>query len=265
MATSSMIETRAKAVVDGHIINDGTTIGCGPGSELLLGTFGANEPVAVAIRFLQREPTSAEKDHLDLTPSAEEAKLEKVPEIPAVVVSTNNPQPVNRKPQKTKSVDAVNALNPAGPWKNGDVVSNMVAPKVAGIGFEISAEIDPTGLSGAIITQGGAKQGYALYLKEGKLTFSVRENGKTTTIAANDPLGKGHFTVLARIQKDGTLALLVDGRHVAAGKAAGPIPEEPKTAVTVGSANRVAIGDYTPPYTFSGKINNVTVKAAVEK
>ena len=79
-----------------------------------------------------------------------------------------------------------------------------------------------------IVTQGGAARGYAVYLTAGKLAFAVRENGELTEIVAKDPLGNSRFLVQATLRQDGDLALLVDGKKVAEGKAAGLIRQQPK-------------------------------------
>ena len=94
--------------------------------------------------------------------------------------------------------------------------------------MEIFGGYRAAGSAGVIVTQGGAAHGYAIYLNKGKLAFAVRESGVLTTIVAKDPLGDGHFLVQATLHEDGALALLVDGRQVAEGKAAGLIQQRPR-------------------------------------
>ena len=83
-----------------------------------------------------------------------------------------------------------------------------------------------------------------------------------TTIVAKEPLGNGHFLVQATLHEDGALALLVDGKQVAAGKAPGLIPQQPRAGFSVGTAGRGAVGDYDTPNPFQGKVTNVRVKTA---
>ncbi len=135
------------------------------------------------------------------------------------------------------------------------------APDIAGKELEISAEIEPSGNEGVIVTQGGAARGYAVYLAAGKIAFAVRENGELTEIVAKDPPGNGRFQVQATLRQDGALALLVDGKKVAEGKAASLIQQQPKAGLSVGSAARSAVGNYVPPNPFKGKVSNVRVKA----
>jgi arylsulfatase A len=149
-----------------------------------------------------------------------------------------------------------------GPWKSGDKLSGAEAPDIAHKALDISAEIEPTGAEGLIVSQGGGARGYALYLTDGKLAFAVRENSKLTTIAAKEPLGSGRFNVQATLHPDGALALHVNGKQVAEGKAGGLIGQQPKAGLSVGATAKAAVGDYTAPFSFAGKITNVRVKAA---
>ena len=64
----------------------------------------------------------------------------------------------------------------------------------------------------------------------------------------------------ATVHEDGALALLVDGKQVAEGKAAGLIPQQPRVGFSVGAAANAAVGDYDIPSPFKGKVTNVRVK-----
>lgn len=134
------------------------------------------------------------------------------------------------------------------------------APWIAQKSLEISAEIEPAGTEGVVVTQGGTAHGYVIYLTKGKLAFAVREKGDLTTIVAKEPLGNGHFLVQAILHEDGALALLADGKQVAEGKAAGLVPQQPRAGFSVGAATDAAVGDYDAPNPFHGKVTNVRVK-----
>jgi arylsulfatase A len=153
----------------------------------------------------------------------------------------------------------------AGPWTSGNVLAGADAPRVAAKPLDISADVDASGQDGVLVAQGGGANGYAVYIKDGKLTFSVREAKSLTTIAAKDALGSGHFHVQAKLAQDGALALLVDGKQVADGKASGLIPQQPKAPLTVGKAGNVAVGEYPVPTGSNAKVSNVEVKAVAPK
>jgi hypothetical protein len=155
------------------------------------------------------------------------------------------------------------AGNPAavGPWKSGDALRGPEAPAVAKKPLEISADVESTGTDGVIVAQGGPANGYALFVKAGKLAFAVREGRELTTITAPDAPGAGHFHVRATLSADGALALLVNDKQVASGKAAGPIPQQPRAGFAVGKSANAAVADYEPPAAFEGKVTNVHVTA----
>lgn len=134
------------------------------------------------------------------------------------------------------------------------------SPQIAGKALTITCTVTPQSRDGVIVAQGGNIQGYALYLKDGKPIFSVRENRMLYSAAAPDaPTGK--FSLEAHLEKDGTLTLAVDGKEVARGKAPGPIPAQPAEEMSIGKDTNVAVGDYTAPHPLQGKVENVQVVA----
>ncbi len=152
-----------------------------------------------------------------------------------------------------------------GPWKSGDTVPGPRAPLIANKSLEITAEIEPEGTDGLIVSQGAGARGYAIYLTKGKLALAVREESQLTTIVSSEPLGSGHFTVQATLGRDGAMALLVGGKQVAEGKAGGLITEQPKAGLSVGETAKATVGGYAAPCTFAGKISNVQVRASAPK
>ena len=170
-------------------------------------------------------------------------------------------------PRGNRRAAILGSARAVGPWKSGDTLPSPRAPAIGQKELEISAEIEPAGTEGVVVSQGGAARGYAIYLAKGKLAFAVRENGDLTMIVAKEPLGNnGHFLVQATLHEDGALAILVDGKQVAEGKAAGLISQQPRAGLSVGSAGAAAVGDYAAPNPFAGKVTNVRVKAtAVHK
>ena len=113
--------------------------------------------------------------------------------------------------------------------------------------------------NGTILAQGGARQGYALYLKAGKPIFGVREDGKLYTAEATQTLPAGKVALEARLAQDGTMTLMVNGKVVAQGKAAGLIRAQPVDKLSVGRDVQAAVGDYTTPFPFNGKVENITI------
>ena len=150
------------------------------------------------------------------------------------------------------------AASSKGPWKSGDAVASDAAPQVAGHGFQISAQIDATAPKGVILAQGGGANGYALFVRDGKLALALRVQKALTVITADKPLEPGVHKVTARVAADGAVALTVDGENVGEGKAS-VISKQPGEGLKVGGDGSNAVGEYEAPNEFSGKVENATV------
>ncbi len=166
-------------------------------------------------------------------------------------------RPARGKKAAKVAVATSNAKS-AGPWKKGDTLVAEDAPQVANHGFTISAEIEAGG-DGVIIAQGATVNGYALYVKDGKLGFALRNKSELTTVTADGALGTGHVKVEAKLAADGGMTISVDGKQLATGHAPSVIERQPARPLSVGSS-KPAIGDFTTPGNFTGKIENVRVE-----
>jgi hypothetical protein len=133
------------------------------------------------------------------------------------------------------------------------------APQIANRPLTISCAVEPQARDGVILAQGGNQQGYALWLREGQLLFGVRTNGRLTSITARETPAV-RFAIAARLNRDGAMQLLVNGRIMAEGKAPGPIPTQPVDELSIGQDARTAVGDYTAPHPLPGKIENVRIQ-----
>ncbi|MBO3273991.1 arylsulfatase [Pseudomonas schmalbachii] len=139
--------------------------------------------------------------------------------------------------------------------------------------FSVTAEVElPEKANGMLFTQGGFTGGWGFYLKDGHLTAvhnylgmasyrvdseSVLPTGKTTLKMDFDYAGSAKER-----GKGGTLRLSADGKVIAEGKVERTVPfiyslyEGQDVGLDSGSA---VSGDYTPPFTFEGKLDRVTV------
>jgi len=157
------------------------------------------------------------------------------------------------------AVPVAGAGSLAGPWRKGDALEAGDAPQIAERALVVSAEVEPSGTNGVIISQGATGYGYALYLQDGRPAFALRNDGALTTVTAAEPLGNGHFKLEARLTANGAITISVDGRPVASGQASGLIASQPARGLSVGY-NDIPVGDYTAPNAFAGAIENVTVQ-----
>jgi arylsulfatase A-like enzyme len=168
---------------------------------------------------------------------------------------TPNRGSARRAEPETTSVSA-----PVG-WKAGDTVTGAQAPQVASRGLAVSAQIEAGAPEGVIVAHGGQANGYALYLHEGKLAFALRAARQLTVATATKALAPGPHKVEAKLAADGRITLIVDGQPAGEGQAPGVIQKQPGEGLTVGNDGRAAVGEYTAPNEFTGKVENVSVRA----
>ena len=142
----------------------------------------------------------------------------------------------------------------------GDDLLRSEAPRIADKAFTITAEITELARDGVIIAQGASAHGFALYFKEGRLTFAIRRNRQLSQVSAREPLTEPQATVKARLAKDGTVTLAVNDRTVATAKLPGLLVRMPQDGLQVGQDANGAVGEYQAPFTFSGKLRGVTLE-----
>ncbi len=141
------------------------------------------------------------------------------------------------------------------------IAQTRSSPQIANRPLTIRCDVVPEadGSTGVIVAQGGNQAGYALHLKDGKPIFSVRRAGQLYSVAASKQV-MGRFSLEARLAKNGALTLLVNGTVAAQGTAGGLIPVQPKDEQSIGEDTLSAVGDYSSPHPFRGKVENVRVE-----
>jgi arylsulfatase len=141
----------------------------------------------------------------------------------------------------------------------GDDLARSQAPRIADKAFTITAEITEPARDGVIIAQGASTHGFSLYLKEGRLTFAIRRNGRLSLVAAKDALTAPRTKATAKLAKDGTVTLTVNEQAVASEKLPGLLVRMPQDGLQVGQDANGAVGEYEAPFTFRGKLRGVTL------
>ena len=69
----------------------------------------------------------------------------------------------------------------------------------------------------------------------------------------------GKVTVSSTLAADGQVTLKAAGKQVAEGKFPGLILRKPGEGLTVGNDGQSAVGDYTGPHPFSGKVTHAVI------
>ncbi|MGV3640089.1 MAG: PVC-type heme-binding CxxCH protein [Adhaeribacter sp.] len=147
-------------------------------------------------------------------------------------------------------------------WNN---IGASDAPNVAGKQVTIRTSVfKPRDgqASGVILAHGDQQQGYGLYMDQGKVHLLVKQNGKASTISAPLPEAQ-RFFVVGTISPNGKLALEIDGKTAAEGKAAaGGFQKALAGNLRVGfdGRNDRKFGPYKDDFNLNGNINNTYIE-----
>lgn len=159
------------------------------------------------------------------------------------------------------------------------------SPALLNASYTITADITVPegGAEGMILTSGGRFAGYGFYLLEGKPVFlwnminlnrlkwegpEALAPGKHTVEFDFDYEGLGAGTLafnnMSGLGRPGTGTLSVDGKVVQTQKMEKTLPMilQWDESFDIGSDTLTGVNDadYTPPFTFTGKLNKLTIK-----
>lgn len=184
------------------------------------------------------------------------AQPQLVQRLTKAVLDWNKTLPAAPAPSEPKFSDTIHF-----DLKAGQTLGRLQAPNLAKHGIRVTAKFDATDAAngGVIVAQGGAAVGYTLFLdKESKLHFLVRVDSKASQIVSPQTV-KGAHTVIARLSADQTLTLSMDGQVVAQGQVPKLIDSQPLDGLSVGRDSDGAVGPYSAPFPFGGKIQSVAI------
>ena len=103
--------------------------------------------------------------------------------------------------------------------------------------------------------------GYALHIREGRLTFSVRRaTGDDSEVALPEPLTEGPHRVVARLASNGQLSLQVDERPAVVVKGSGLIGKQPAEDFCVGHDAANPAARYLHPAPFQGTLAELAIR-----
>jgi arylsulfatase len=141
--------------------------------------------------------------------------------------------------------------------KKGDSFSFERSPDVVGKDLIISATITSETADGVIVAQGGTLVGYSLFLREGKVIFGVRVESKLKELACSEVVTGKSAKVEAKLGKDGTRSLTVNGKTLTT---TGPaLKPQPKMGLSAGEDQSHNVGNYRIEQ-FKGSIENLVLE-----
>ncbi|MGK6351941.1 PVC-type heme-binding CxxCH protein [Parapedobacter sp. DT-150] len=117
---------------------------------------------------------------------------------------------------------------------------------------------------GVLISHGNNRDGYVVYLRDGRVHFQVNQKGRKSIVHTVDSLPPA-FRIKASLLTGGRMTLSVDGKQVADGKSAGLFAKVPDGLIRVGHNRQRQwgdeppipnVGDYPDDFHFTGGLEN---------
>ncbi|MGY8671264.1 MAG: sulfatase family protein [Verrucomicrobiia bacterium] len=121
----------------------------------------------------------------------------------------------------------------------------------------LQATPHPTSSDGVLAAHGGIRNGYSLFVEDGRLKFTIRRNDQPQTISSKLRAPAKPFIAEARLNAKGGMLLLLNRKEVAEGSAGGLIPRNPGEGPSVGQDPGTPVGEYQTPFRYRGEIAEV--------
>lgn len=137
--------------------------------------------------------------------------------------------------------------------------SSVPTPEIRNRALKITGTVQTSAQNGVIVAQGGREHGYAVHLKEGRLMFDVRVNGRVSRVGFEQKAPE-KFDFEARLQ-DEIISISCNGNDPVTGTSPGLIPVQPKDGMDIGRDDLTAAGAYDAPNPLKGKISNIRVRS----
>jgi len=117
------------------------------------------------------------------------------------------------------------------------------------------------GFQGFIMGQGGKEGGYGLYIRDGRLTMAVNQDGITYKATSSSAVPDS-FSFVGHIIDKGEMVLEVNGRQVAKGKAPSLFMQPLVSTLRIGQDvdNENKLGDYEGNFRLEGNVQNANIE-----
>jgi arylsulfatase len=150
---------------------------------------------------------------------------------------------------------------------------NACAPAMLNKSWTITVDVDlpDDKANGMIVTHGGSEGGYGLYMRDGKPTFVYNFLAlERPTFVSKDALPKGETTIVVDFEYDGggmgkggNITMSANGKTISEGRLERTVPIQLSIfeGIDIGMDNGSPVDyTYTLPFTFTGKIDKVTIE-----
>ena len=145
--------------------------------------------------------------------------------------------------------------------KPGDRLKATEAPQVGGRAFSLSCSFSTSQANTILVSHGGTQLGYALHIRDGQLTFSVRRAAdENSEVALPTPTDGQVHRVRASLSPDGKLHLQLDDQPEVASQGSGLIGKQPAEEFCVGHDAANPAAKYKQPEPFRGTLTQLEIR-----
>jgi len=145
--------------------------------------------------------------------------------------------------------------------KPGAQLKATAAPQVGERAFTVSCTFATTQTNTILVSHGGSQLGYALHIRDGKLTFSIRraaDNNREVALPAPTD-GQAH-RVRASLTQEGKLRLQLDDQPEVVAPGVGLIGKQPSEDFCVGHDAANPAARYAQPEPFRGTLTQLEIR-----
>ncbi|MDG1324559.1 MAG: arylsulfatase [Opitutales bacterium] len=145
---------------------------------------------------------------------------------------------------------------------NLDANTNLtkeLSPMIRKKPFEVEVHIEEQG-EGILVAQGGDTHGWALFIRDNIVHFTLSLGGKIETIKADKELTEKEGKIIATLNPDGIVELFAGTRKLGSGKVSSLVKEMPIDGLQVGRDEGGTVGDYKDAFDFDGRIKKVRIR-----
>ena len=124
----------------------------------------------------------------------------------------------------------------------------------------VEALVNSAGTSGVVLARGGPSVGYALWIRDGRPTFSVRTAEDKVVSVAGPKRIVGRWThLIGTLTNDLSLRIYVDGKLAAQRKVDKLIPSDPIQSLQIGADADGPVANYSSPNGLVGIVDEVRI------
>lgn len=169
-------------------------------------------------------------------------------------------QPYGAHRLRKRNPDPANAPTKLTDLKPGTALKRNESPVLSDAGITVTAHVNRMASDGVIAAQGAEKEGYALYMKDGRAHFIARRAGQLCDVTSAPIPNDAPATLTARVTRDGHATLQVNDEAPTSADFFGPFLETPVDGLSVGLDQGKPVGEYQSPFPFKGELGSVDVE-----